>query len=64
LQVGEAKIDRDAPALLFRKTVAVDSSEGFDQRRFAVVYVTGGAYDNVSHWGALMLSTPLPPGRS
>ena len=46
----EAEIDRDAAALLLRQTVGVDSRQGSDQRRLAVVDVTGRAYDNVSHW--------------
>jgi ceramide glucosyltransferase len=49
LEMSEAEVDGDAAALLFGEAVGVDSGEGADQRGLAVVDVTGGAYDNVSH---------------
>ena len=49
LEMSEAEIDGDAAALLFGQPVRVDSGESADQRGLAVVDVTGGAYDNISH---------------
>ena len=49
LKVSETEVDGDAAALLFREAVGVDSGEGADESGLAVVDVTGGTYDNVSH---------------
>src|SRR5262245_44976895 len=49
LQMGEPEIDGDTAALLLFEAVGVDAGEGFDQRRFAVVDMAGGAYDDVPH---------------
>ena len=48
-QVREADIDRDPAFLFFFQTVGVNSSKSLDERRFAVIDVSGGAYDNVRH---------------
>jgi hypothetical protein len=44
-QVRKAEVDGNAAALFFFQTIRVDTSEGADQRRLAVVDVSGGAYD-------------------
>src|SRR5689334_7479925 len=49
LQVGKAEIDGDAPPLLFFQTVGIDAGEGFDQRRLAMVNVSGGAENDGFH---------------
>ena len=49
VQVGKAQVDGDAPALFLRQTVGVDAGEGLDKHGFAVVYVSGGADDDVLH---------------
>ena len=51
LEEGEAQVDRDAARLLFRQPVGVGAGERFDQRRLAVIDMTGGADDDVSHCG-------------
>ena len=42
-QECKTQIDRDSAALLFGQTIRVRSGQRFDQRRFAVVDVPGGA---------------------
>ena len=49
VQVGKAQVDGDAPALFLRQTVGVDAGKGLDKHGFAVVYVSGGADDDVLH---------------
>ena len=44
--IGEAEIDGDAARLLLFQPVAVDAGERFDQGRFAMVDMTGGADDH------------------
>jgi hypothetical protein len=46
-EVGEAKVDGDAPPLLLAPAVAVDAGQRLDQRGLAVVDVAGGADDQV-----------------
>ena len=41
--IGEAQIDRDAARLLILQPVAIDARQGFDQRRLAVIDMTGEA---------------------
>ena len=48
-EVRETDIDRNAPLFLFFKAVGIDSGESFNQRRFTVIDVSGGSYDNVRH---------------
>src|SRR2546430_15602547 len=43
LQIGEAEVDGHATALLLLEPVGIDVRQGFDQRRFAMVDMTGGA---------------------
>src|ERR1700686_2290860 len=43
---SEAEVDGDATALLFREPVSVDACERANQRRFAVIDVTGGPDDD------------------
>src|SRR5215471_13321354 len=48
-EVGKADIDRDSPLLLFLETVGIYPGECFDQRRFAVINMTCGTYDDMRH---------------
>src|SRR2546430_14192691 len=43
LQIGEAEVDGHATALLLLEPVGIDLRQRFDQRRFAMVDMTGGA---------------------
>jgi ceramide glucosyltransferase len=47
--MGEAEVDGDAAALLFRQPVGVDSGQGSHQGGLPVIDVARRAYDNVSH---------------
>jgi adenylate cyclase class 2 len=51
LKLGEAEVDGDAPLLLFWEAVAVDPGESLDQGRLAMVDMSRGAEDDVSHGG-------------
>ena len=44
-EVREAQIDGNAAALFLFETIGIDAGEGADQRRLAVVDVSGGADD-------------------
>src|SRR5207237_6155459 len=44
-QVREAQVDGHPTALLLLEPVRIDRRQGFDQRRFAMVDMTGGADD-------------------
>jgi hypothetical protein len=46
-QFGEAQLDGDAPAFFLGKPVGIDPRQGADQRRLAVIDVSGGAKDQV-----------------
>jgi len=43
-QPTEAKIDRHLAGLFFLEAIRMRAGEGLDQCRFAVVYMTSGAY--------------------
>lgn len=45
----KTQIDGDASALFFFQTVRMRAGQSFDQRRFAVVDMTGGADDDVPY---------------
>src|SRR4051794_13986313 len=47
----EADINGDAARLFFGQTVAIDSGEGFDERRLAVIDVPSSAEDQVARHG-------------
>ena len=49
IHVGEAQVDGDAAALLFFEPVGIDAGQCLYQRRFPVVDVPGGAYDDRFH---------------
>jgi len=46
-ELGKADVDGDAPGLLFGETVGLDPRKGPNQSGFSVVYVAGGADDQV-----------------
>ena len=46
--VGEAEVDGDAARLLLLEAIGVDTREGADQRRLAVIDVTGGSDDHAA----------------
>src|ERR1700720_4242361 len=48
-QECKTQIDGDASALFFFQTVRMRAGQSFDQRRFAVVDMTGGADDDVPY---------------
>ena len=58
--VGIAEVEGDAAGLLFGQAVGVDSREGPDQGRLAVVDVSGGADQH----GALTPRGPGPTARA
>src|SRR5689334_7040335 len=43
LERREAEVDRDTTSFLFRQSICIDARESFDERRFAVVDMTGRA---------------------
>src|SRR5205823_2601012 len=45
IQICEADVDGDATTFFFFQTIGVDTGQSLDQRGFAVVNVSGGAYD-------------------
>jgi len=45
----EAEVDGNAAALLFGEAIGIGSSERLRERGFAVIYMTGGADDDVAH---------------
>ena len=45
IEPSEAQIDSQAAPLFFRQAVRIYSGKRFDQRRFAVIYMSGSAYD-------------------
>jgi hypothetical protein len=47
LDVGKAEVDGDPAALLLFQAVGVNASQGFDERGFAVIDMTGCADDDV-----------------
>jgi hypothetical protein len=47
--VSEAQLDGDAPLLLLLEPVAVDPGQGLDERRLAVVDVTGRTDHHLFH---------------
>jgi len=49
LQMRKTKVYGDAAALLFGQTVRVDSGERTNQRGLAVIDVSSGAYNDISH---------------
>ena len=49
LHIRKAQFDRDAALLFLFQSVRVDARQGFDQAGLAVIHVSGGADDNVSH---------------
>jgi hypothetical protein len=53
-QVREPQIDRDAAAFFFFETICIDPGECADQRRFAVVDMSGRAYDERNVRGLLL----------
>jgi hypothetical protein len=48
-QVSKTKIDRDASLFFFFQTIGIDTRDRLDQCGFAMVNVSGSAYDNVRH---------------
>src|SRR5260370_17443362 len=48
-QERKTQINGDSAALLFRKTIRVRASQGFDQRGFAVIDVPGRANTDALH---------------
>ena len=48
-KVGEAEVDSNATTFLFFPPIAVDSCEGLDKCRFAVIDVSGCADNNSPH---------------
>src|SRR5204862_2275484 len=44
----EAKVDRDAAALLFGKPIGVDARQGFDESRLAMIDVLGRTDDHAA----------------
>src|SRR2546430_17476415 len=51
LQIGEAEVDGHATALLLLEPVGIDVGQGFDQRRFAMVDMTGSAdHEGAGRW--------------
>ena len=47
IEMREAEIDRDAALALLLEPVGVDTGQRFDQRRLAVIDVTGGTEDHI-----------------
>ncbi len=50
-EFGEAQFDGDAPFFFFGKSVGIDASEGSNERRLAVIDVSGGSQDEVGRHG-------------
>ena len=48
-EMGKAEIDRNATLFLFLQSIGVDAGERLDQSSFAVINVSGSAYDNARH---------------
>ena len=44
--VGVPQVDGDAATLFLGQAIGIDAGQGFDQRRFAVVHMAGGADDH------------------
>ena len=65
LEVGEAKVDRDAALLLFLEAVRIGAGEGADEGALAVVDVACGADDDRAHGRQrrLRAARSLFPGR-
>jgi GxxExxY protein len=57
--VRKAEVDGNAAPLFFLQTIRIDAGEGADQRRLAVVDVSGGAYDE-RNGGDLLLRVYRP----
>src|ERR1700693_938171 len=53
IEMGEADVDRDATAFFFFQAGGVDGGQSLDQSGFAVVDVSGGAYDYGLHAGTV-----------
>ena len=54
IHVGEAKVNGDAPPLLFLKPVSVDPGQRLHQRRLAVVDVSRRSYDDEFHLAGIL----------
>jgi hypothetical protein len=48
-QGGEPEFDRDPPLFLLLETVGVHAGKAFDQRRLAVVHMTGRSHHEMLH---------------
>ena len=57
VEMREAEIDGNAAALLFGEAIGIGSGERFDERGFAVIYMTGGTDDDVAHSFIVAFST-------
>jgi hypothetical protein len=48
-EVSKTDIDRNATPLFFFEAVGIYAGQGFYERSFSVIDVSGGAYDNGFH---------------
>jgi len=59
LERREAEVDRDTTSFLFRQSICIDARESFDERRFAVVDMTGRADYRTAPTGGTSSSSQL-----
>lgn len=57
--MSKAEVDRNAAPFFFSEAIGIRSSESFDERRFPVIYVTGGSDDDVAHGSSFIVAFPI-----
>jgi hypothetical protein len=54
--VREAQVDGNTAALFFSEAIGIRSGERLDERGFAVIYMTGGADDDMTHGASFIVA--------